>query len=164
MDTRIATSLAVIEQRLAETVTVDSLAAAVSLSPSRFAHLFRHEVGTSPSRYLHVLRMLHARTLLERTFYSVKEVMSLVGCNDASHFSRDFRRFHGMSPRACRLAAGATSADAADQGRASSQASAAVEHIAALANERRNPPRKPRPRARAPDVRWIEENVTPIAC
>jgi AraC-like DNA-binding protein len=102
MDARIAWALAYIARRPAEPVSATTLAAAVNLSPSRFAHLFRGEVGTSPARFLHVVRMLHARKLLEGTFLSVKEVMARVGCNDPSHFSRDFRRFHGIGPRECR--------------------------------------------------------------
>ena len=102
MDARIAWALSYIARRPAEPVSAATLATGVNLSPSRFAHLFRREVGTSPARYLHVVRMLHARKLLEGTFLSVKEVMARVGCNDPSHFSRDFRRFHGIGPRECR--------------------------------------------------------------
>ncbi len=92
-------------EHLDDPLPIATLAAGVHLSPSRFAHLFRRHVGTSPAHYLHALRMQRARLTLEQTFLSVKEVMSLVGCNDASHFSRDFRRFHGITPRACRVAA-----------------------------------------------------------
>ena len=112
MDRRTVSALALMEQRIGTPLAIDAIAASVHLSPSRFAHLFRRDVGTSPARYLHALRMLRARVLLERTFLSVKEVMTLVGCNDPSHFSRDFRRFHGIAPRTCRL--GATRARTAD--------------------------------------------------
>src|SRR5262245_26677496 len=103
MDARIAWALAHMARRPAEPLSVATLAARVNLSPSRFAHLFRREVGTTPARYLHAVRMLRAWALLEDTFLTVKEVMAQVGCNDPSHFSRDFRRFHGIGPRECRL-------------------------------------------------------------
>jgi AraC-like DNA-binding protein len=153
MDARIARVLTQIERRYADTLSVATLAADVNLSPSRFAHLFRRDVGTSPARYLHAVRMIHARALLERTFLTVKEVMARVGCNDPSHFSRDFREFHGIAPRHCRSAdifAGITE----NSPNADAETSAAVRSIAVLANERLNRPRKPRPRARAPDVEW----------
>lgn len=150
MDTRITRALDFVDQHLDARLPIETLAAAADLSPSRFAHLFRHEVGTSPALYVHALRMLRARALLERSFLSVKEVMTLVGCHDPSHFSRDFRWFHGLSPRQCRLDA------TRDTGEASaptvgSQTGAAIEQIAALANEQRTRTRKLRPRARAPD-------------
>jgi len=147
MDTRIESALAQMEQGLGTPLSIATLAAGVNLSPSRFAHLFYREVGASPARYLHTLRMLRARLLLERTFLSVKEVMALVGCNDPSHFSRDFRRIHGVNPRTCRLGASRASHDDT----AAAETSATVTQVAALANRRRNRPRKPRPRARAPD-------------
>ena len=153
MDTRITRALDDIARRIGDPLSIAVLAAGSGLSPSRFAHLFRREVGTSPARYLHVLRMLRARALLESTFLTVKEVMVQVGCSDPSHFSRDFRRFHGIAPRECRSL---TARAAVDEERhaASAEASAAVTEIAALANERRNPPTKPQPRARAPDLQW----------
>jgi AraC-like DNA-binding protein len=153
MDARITRAVEDIARRIAEPLSIAALAAGVSLSPSRFAHLFRHEVGTSPARYLHAVRMLRARALLEGTFLTVKEVMAQVGCNDPSHFSRDFRRFHGVAPRECRsLLEGARIGDESYMTNAAT--SAAITAIAALANERRNWPTKPRPRARAPGIQW----------
>jgi AraC-like DNA-binding protein len=151
MDTRIARALDYIDQRLDGHLTIETLSAAADLSPSRFAHLFRREVGTSPAQYVHALRMLRARVLLERSLLSVKEVMALVGCHDPSHFSRDFRLFHGLSPRQSRFG---DRQDPHDLGSPAvgSQTGAAIAQIVALANQRRTRARKPRPRARAPDV------------
>lgn len=106
MDPRIALTIARIENALGDAPSVPRMAAAVELSPSRFAHLFRDQTGVPPARYLHTLRMQRARVLLERTFLSVKEVMVSVGFRDPSHFARDFRRFHGIAPSAVRGSAG----------------------------------------------------------
>ena len=102
MDPRIARAIARMEEAIDREVLVAELAASVGLSPSRFAYLFRRDTGLSPARYLHTLRMERARLLLERTFLSVKEVMACVGVNDPSHFSRDFRRYHGVPPTGLR--------------------------------------------------------------
>ena len=157
MDCRITRALATIGRDLAAPLTVAGLAADVNLSPSRFAHLFRREVGTSPARFLHAVRMLRARLLLERTFLTVKEVMALVGCNDASHFSRDYRRFHGVAPSAARRSRAVDAPDATAL-LLSGDTSAAVARIAVLANERRVRATKPPPRARAPPA----TRLTPI--
>jgi AraC family transcriptional regulator, arabinose operon regulatory protein len=92
-------------------VTGAELARSLNLSPSRFAHLFRKEIGVAPMRYLHTQRMLRARLLLEQTFLSVKQVMVEVGCSDPSHFARDFQRFHGLSPTQWRAAVRARDTD-----------------------------------------------------
>lgn len=86
-------------ERMSEQWRVRDLAALVDLSPSRFAHLFQRTVGISPLRYLRQLRMARARQLLEESALEVREVRRLVGCTDASHFSRDFRREYGVGPR-----------------------------------------------------------------
>jgi AraC family transcriptional regulator of arabinose operon len=106
MDPRIERAVAHIRTNLAAPLSLDSVAASVQLSPSRFAHLFRKHVGTSPAQFIRAVRMARARLLLERTSLAASAVMRLVGCHDPSHFSRDFRRAHGMSPRAWRLAYG----------------------------------------------------------
>jgi AraC family transcriptional regulator, arabinose operon regulatory protein len=102
MDPRVAHAIARMEEAIDRDAPVAELASAVNLSPSRFAYLFRRETGMPPARYLHTLRMERARLLLERTFLSVKEVMAYVGVNDPSHFSRDFRRYHGVPPTGIR--------------------------------------------------------------
>jgi AraC family transcriptional regulator of arabinose operon len=101
-DPRIEWAVAEIGRRMGDGVTIADLARAVNLSQSRFAHLFREHMGTSALHYLRQRRLERARLLLESTFLSVKEVMAAVGCNDPSHFSRDFRRAYGASPRAWR--------------------------------------------------------------
>ena len=148
MDPRIEHAIADIHTRLGAPVTIADLAGAAHLSISRFAHLFQREVGTSPGRYIQALRMIRARLLIARTFLSIKEVMVQVGCSDPSHFARDFRDFHGLSPTEWRRAAADRSA-AGDN--ADALDGATVERIAALANERRQRPTTPAPRARAPD-------------
>jgi len=103
MDPRVAKAISRMEESIDRDVPVPELAAAVNLSPSRFAYLFRRETGVPPARYLRDLRMERARLLLERTFLSVREVMAFVGVNDPSHFSRDFRRHHGVAPTRLRM-------------------------------------------------------------
>jgi AraC family transcriptional regulator of arabinose operon len=98
MDARVVVAMNEMQQRLADPLTVTALAAAVRLSPSRFAHLFSAETGVAPMRYLQRMRMDRARLLLERTALSIREVMAQVGYRDASHFARDFRRHHELGP------------------------------------------------------------------
>ena len=102
VDRRITWAVSHMHRHLAETITIPELASRVNLSPSRFRALFSDQIGTGPSQYLQHLRLRRAGLLLGRTFLSVKEVMALVGYNDPSHFSRDFRRFHGVTPTAMR--------------------------------------------------------------
>jgi AraC-like DNA-binding protein len=102
MDPRISGVLKLIARKFAEPLTIAQLASAARLSSSRLAHLFHAEVGVPPARFLQIVRLTSARTLLETTRLSVRDAMEGVGFHDPSHFARDFRRHHGMSPRDCR--------------------------------------------------------------
>ena len=91
-DPRIDRAIAHIEANLHEPLRVPDMARTVNLSGSRFTRLFRLTTGNSPARYIQLRRLERARILIERTFLTVKEVMSKVGYNDPSHFTRDFSR------------------------------------------------------------------------
>ena len=144
MDPRVAWAVDEMKRRIAEPLSVADLAAGVHLSVSHFAHLFRRETGCAPGEFLQALRMMRARALLERTFLTIKEVMAIIGCNDASHFARDFRRFHGMPPREWRGSYGAVSAAAGDTAEPTMPSRA----TAAFADERQDSPNRFARRAR----------------
>ena len=74
------------------------LARVTNVSVSHMCRLFREEFGTSPAHCVKLLRLRTAAHLLASTSLSVKEVMVMVGINDASHFVRDFRNYSGDFP------------------------------------------------------------------
>ncbi|MFF4255711.1 helix-turn-helix domain-containing protein [Streptomyces sp. NPDC001663] len=84
--------------------TVRSLAESVSLSPSRFAHLFTRQLGQSPMRALREARLRHAARLLEGTDLSVDRVAAASGFASPFHFNRAFRARYGVPPGAYRTA------------------------------------------------------------
>ena len=102
VDRRITWAAAYMQRHLAEPIAIPALAARVKLSPSRFRHLFKEQIGLGPAQHLQSLRLRRARLLIERTFLTVKEVMVLVGYHDPSHFARDFRRAYEVAPSALR--------------------------------------------------------------
>lgn len=84
------------------TARVSELAAAVGVSGSHLAALFRAATGGGILAYHQGVKMAHARRLLDTTSASVAEVGRAVGMDDPFYFSRRFRDTHGMSPRAYR--------------------------------------------------------------
>ncbi len=80
--------------------TVTELAGRLSLSPVTLERLFRRHLGKSPKRYLYELKMEAARELLRRGCTSVQEAAFNVGYEDPLAFSREFRKYTGLSPRA----------------------------------------------------------------
>ncbi len=103
MDHRVQKVIGTMKSDLCCEVCPSDLAQVVNLSYSHLRHLFTVETGLSPAQYLKMLRLQHARQLLEETFLSVKEIMTKVGLKDESHFVRDFKRMYGVSPTKHRL-------------------------------------------------------------
>jgi AraC-like DNA-binding protein len=90
-------AVAFIERSFAQPVSLATLASTAGLSVSRFATLFRKEVGISPHRYVCLVRVRHAQRLL-RDGVPPCAVATEVGFFDQSHLGRHFRRMVGMTP------------------------------------------------------------------
>lgn len=78
------------------------LAARCALSPSRFSHLFKAELGVTPQRFSENLRLEFARHLLAQTNLSVSDIAAEVGFEDPLYFSRRYRHMFGHAPTAAR--------------------------------------------------------------
>lgn len=78
------------------------LAALAHMSEGSFRAAFARTTGSSPRRYLEDRRMAQAARALVETDRTVAEISQAVGYDDPYHFSRVFRRVHGVSPRGYR--------------------------------------------------------------
>jgi AraC-like DNA-binding protein len=99
MDDRTA-SISDMDPRVDAPLIIARLANSVHLSSPRFAHPFGRDVGVSLARFPGAWRLVRARLVIDRMFLSITEVLVLVGWNDPSHFSREFRRFDDLPPPA----------------------------------------------------------------
>jgi AraC family transcriptional regulator of arabinose operon len=102
LDPRIVAALHVVTGDLSADHDIDALATAAGLSPSRFTHLFREQVGVPIGRAIRTLRLQEAALLLAYGGASVATVAEEVGFSTLYYFSRAFRRAYGVSPRAYR--------------------------------------------------------------
>jgi transcriptional regulator GlxA family with amidase domain len=103
VDPRVERTIVTMQAQLDRRLTIASLAQDVRLSVAHLTRLFRAGTGVTAAAYLRDLRLQRARALLEGTSLSVAEVMARVGVCDRSHFARDFRRAHGVTPRMLRM-------------------------------------------------------------
>ncbi|MFI6386919.1 helix-turn-helix domain-containing protein [Nonomuraea sp. NPDC050540] len=102
VDRRVARALELIAAEPGAPHTVTSLAAAVALSPSRFAHVFAERTGRTPMRAVRAARLAHAAQLLEATDLDIGQVAAACGFVSPFHFSRTFAQEYGLPPRAYR--------------------------------------------------------------
>ena len=101
-DPRIIHVLGRLSNELDREISVAELAQSVAMSPSRLAHLFTAQTGEPLMRARMKLRMRHAARLLEVTTRQVSDIARDVGFKSLFQFSRQFSRWHDMSPTAYR--------------------------------------------------------------
>jgi AraC family transcriptional regulator len=95
---RVRRLLEYIEQHLGEDLSLEALAAEVSLSPLCLVRAFRSAVGQSPHQYVVARRVEHARRLLTATTLPIAEISLASGFSSQSHLTNWFRRLVGVSP------------------------------------------------------------------
>ena len=91
-----------IEERLGENLSLADIAAVVHMSQFHFARAFKAATGQPPHRYLTMRRMERAKVLLSVTRLPVAEVAYQVGFYNTSHFTAQFRKATGATPKAYR--------------------------------------------------------------
>jgi len=95
-------AIRIIETRPGEDLPLTELAEGAGCSVSTLQRAFRRCCGTTASGYRRSTRIRLARQLLEGSELSIKEIAGRTGYFDQAHFSRDFKKSCGLSPRAWR--------------------------------------------------------------
>ncbi len=83
-------------------IDVPALAKIENLSNSRYVALFKKQTGKSPNEYIINLRLQLAKSLLENTSMSIRQISERVGYADQYFFSRLFKKHLGLSPQGYR--------------------------------------------------------------
>ncbi|NMP25731.1 AraC family transcriptional regulator [Rahnella sp. SAP-1] len=95
---QIAKALRKIENQYAQALSVEQLASDVNMSVSAFHHNFKAVTSTSPLQYLKNYRLHKARTMMVYDGIKASSAAIRVGYESASQFSREFKRYFGVTP------------------------------------------------------------------
>ena len=95
----IARILEFFEAHCSEPLNIRRLASEWGMSLPTLNKRFRAAVHMTPYQYLLRLRLQRAAYLLQTDDWTIKEVAELAGYRNPLHFSSEFHRFHGCSPR-----------------------------------------------------------------
>jgi len=95
---RLRRVLEMMESQLAEPLSVDALAAELSLSSSFFSRAFTRTVGCSPHRYLMERRLECARHLLSTSDRPLAAIAMDTGFSSHAHLTRRFAEVYGRVP------------------------------------------------------------------
>jgi AraC-like DNA-binding protein/mannose-6-phosphate isomerase-like protein (cupin superfamily) len=91
-------SLQHINERLAETITVEELAKMEGVTKEHYSSAFKKRYGVPPSEFIVRKRLSSAKGLLAAGGLTVKEIAYRCGFPDQYYFSRVFSRREGMPP------------------------------------------------------------------
>lgn len=100
-DPRIFSLIGFMRGSFKESISLKQMADLVNISPVHLIRLFKAVTGLSPYEYLLILRIEHARQLLQKG-YSVQDAAWESGFYDASHFIRLFRKISAATPKVFR--------------------------------------------------------------
>jgi AraC-like DNA-binding protein len=88
-------------QHHAENVALEQLSRVANMSPFHLHRVFTREVGMSPHAFQTTVRIARAKVLLYQG-RALRVVAAETGFADQSHFTREFKRFVGLTPGAFR--------------------------------------------------------------
>jgi AraC-like DNA-binding protein len=81
---------------------IETLIRRIGYSPAHGNALFARVYGIPPRQYRSRLKLRRAHLLLLDSGLSVQQVADAMGYGEVSHFSRQFKRWSGLSPQAYR--------------------------------------------------------------
>ncbi len=90
------------EENFRKDISLEDVSQKVDISSYYFSKIFKEETGENFIEYLTRLRMEEASRLLEESDISIKEVCSEVGYSDPNYFSRNFKKYAGITPTEAR--------------------------------------------------------------
>lgn len=97
-DEAVERAQSLIEERLADPLSVDQLARAAGVSTRTFMRRFRRATGNGPREYIQRVRVEAAKRALEHSEQSIVSVAASVGYGDPVAFRKLFVRATGLTP------------------------------------------------------------------
>jgi AraC family transcriptional regulator len=88
-----------------QNVSIEEIAATVGVHPSHLNRVFRTHMNQTPGEYLRRIRMERSTREVLASDLPLKAIAANAGFADQAHFTREFRRHHGISPMEMRRAA-----------------------------------------------------------
>lgn len=95
---QIVRSMSWLKQHFDESISIDTLAEQVQMSPSTYRQHFKHVSGMSPLQYLKQIRLQEARQLMLNAGLDAGTSGLKVGYESVSQFSREYARLFGAPP------------------------------------------------------------------
>lgn len=91
-------ALKYIEDNYRSHISLIDISKHVYLSHEYFSRLFKEEVGENFSAYLNIFRINKGKELLRNTDMKISQIAFEVGYSNAGYFSKNYKKYLGLSP------------------------------------------------------------------
>ena len=85
-------------ETIASPIHIQPIIASLGLSPNYGLEIFQRVYHMSPRKYLSDLKLQQAKMLIQQPNISLTDISNRLGYKNQSHFSRQFKRWTGISP------------------------------------------------------------------
>lgn len=102
-DPLVANAIRIFEFNLAKPIELGVVAEELEVSELKLIRQFKKHLGITPRAYLIKMRMRKVAALLGRSTLSIGEIALMCGYSSSHCLAREFRKYHGVSPRKFRL-------------------------------------------------------------
>jgi AraC family transcriptional regulator len=99
---RLKRVLEFINENLDQDIKLTNLATEVGISQYYFCRLFKQSMGITPYQYLLQQRIEQAKKLLKKDDLLIADIALICGFNGQSHFTYQFRKLTGVTPKTYR--------------------------------------------------------------
>lgn len=100
-------TIRIMQQRVHDMIRLDEIAGQLGVTKPHLVRLFTRHMGMPPIRYFNGLKVETARYLFRTTDTPINAVAHRLGFDDEYYFSRLFKQYTGLAPRAYRQRYGA---------------------------------------------------------
>ncbi|MBE6749684.1 MAG: helix-turn-helix domain-containing protein [Ruminococcaceae bacterium] len=88
-----------IEQNYSHDLNTEALSKKFGYSNEHFCRKFKEATGITPMTYLKIFRLEEALKMLKSGEFSISEIATRCGFNDANYFTRCFKSHYGVPPK-----------------------------------------------------------------
>jgi len=92
-------AIAYIRENFSRKISLEEIAAELSITPEYLSMLFTREIGINYSAFLSEYRISQAKRMLRGTDQKIYEIATQTGFSDTKYFSKVFRDVTGVTPR-----------------------------------------------------------------
>ena len=100
---KLLTSVSIMEENIEDPISHKELSKKANISLRQLERLFKKYLSCTPNQYYIKIRLERSRNLLLQTSMSILSIALVTGFTSASHFSKCYRSFYGISPRESRI-------------------------------------------------------------